>query len=211
MLLFIIISRLLWLVEIFIKKGRNMKRFDLKSIIVGLVIGIIGSSIIFTAGEIKPTGINNNTKVAVAASAEGIKSATLNSDKVYFNGNLVDLKNPLVTIIKDGSSKPQLYMPMTELLEYMHFKVEWNSKNHAVYLTMKGQENPKNINVTSDISKNKADAQAIEIIQKTGNWSYIEKYLPYMSPDGINKVVDIYNSKHINISEHKKASDYIKN
>ncbi|SFD24786.1 hypothetical protein [Clostridium uliginosum] len=190
-----------------------MKKFDFKSIVVGLVIGIIGFSIVFAAGERKLATISEKkvATVPVAEETEGIKSANINNDKVYFNGNEIKLKNPLVTIVKDGSSEAQLYMPMSELLEYMHFKVEWNSDDSSVYLTMNGQNNQKNMEVTPDISKNQADTEAIEIIQKTGNWSYIEKYIPDMSSNGIERAVEIYNSKHINISEHKKASDYIKN
>jgi len=100
---------------------------------------------------------------------------------------------------------------MSELLEYMQFKVEWNRKDNTVNLTMNGQKSNKNIDVTPDSSDNQVDKKAIDIIQKTGNWKYIEQYLPEMSADGIKKVVEIYNSKHMNPSEHKNASDYIKN
>lgn len=213
-----------------------MIKFDVKSIIVGLLIGIIGVSIVFLALGKKTMAINEKDVVAVTAAKE-IKSAAINNDKVYFNGNDIKLKKPLITIVKDGSSEPQLYMPMDELLEYMHFKVEWNSKNNAVYLTMNGQNNQENtgvipnisenktntesietieriqkgMEITADASNNEIDAEAIEIMKKTGNWSYIEKSLPHMTANGIEKVVEIYNSKRANSSEHKKAADYIKN
>lgn len=213
-----------------------MKKLDVKSIIVGLVIGIIGVSIGFVALGKKTVAISENEAVAVTA-AEEIKSAAINNDTVYFNGNDIKLKKPLVTIVKDGSSEPQLYMPMDELLEYMHFKVEWNSKDNAVYLTMNGQNNQENtevtpnisenetnteamettkriqkgMEITADASNNEIDTEAIETMKKTGNWSYIEKSLPQMTANGIEKVVEIYNSKRANSSEHKKATDYIKN
>jgi hypothetical protein len=113
--------------------------------------------------------------------------------------------------VKKGSSKHQLYMPMDELLEYMHFKVEWNTKDNAVYFIMNGQKNQENTEIKPNNSDNETDKEAIEVMQKTGNWGYIEKYLPCMSVDGIQKVVDIYNSKHPKESQHKNASDYIKN
>jgi hypothetical protein len=141
----------------------------------------------------------------------GIKSAEFNTCKVYYNGKDLGLKKPLVTIVKEGDSEPQLYMPMDEILEYMHFKVEWNTKDNAVNLIMNGQNKQENIDIKPNSSDNENDKEAIEIMQKTGNWGYIEKYLPYMSADGVGKVVDIYNSKHSNVTEHKKASDYIKN
>ncbi|WP_010291785.1 hypothetical protein [Clostridium senegalense] len=201
-----------------------MKKFDIKSIVVGLAIGIIGASVVFTVGKIKTntkasdvfvteekksTTITND-QLSTIPVAEGIKSAAITNDKVYFNKNEIKLKDPLITIVKDGSSEAKLYIPMSEFLEYMNFKVEQNSKDSSVNLTMNGENSPKDMEVASDISKNEADAKAIEIIQKTGNWGYIETYLPHMTADGIERVVEIYNSKHINSSEHKKASDYIK-
>lgn len=205
-----------------------MRKFDFKSILVGLGIGVIGVSILFISAE-KISAIREKKTMAapvteekkmasisdeknkVVAAEEGIKSASINNSKVYFNGNEINLKKPLVTVVKDENSEAQLYMPMDELLEYMHFKVEWNSKDNAVYLTMNGQNNQENLEGTADIPQNEADSKAIEIMQNTGNWGYIENYLPHMSDDGIKKVVEIYNSKHINQSEHKKATDYIKN
>lgn len=198
-----------------------MKKFDIKSIIIGFAIGAIGVSVVFAAVGKMPTAANEKKTVAASSesangkndnvpSGEAVKSAVINNDKVYFNGKEIDLKKPLVTIEKDGESEPQLYMPMDELLEYMHFKVEFNNKDNAVYLTM-SQDNQQNAEAISSNSANEADAKAIDTIQKTGNWGYIEKYIPHMSADGIKQVVDIYNSKHSNPSEHKNASDYIKN
>jgi hypothetical protein len=206
-----------------------MKKFDVKSMVLGLGIGIIGALSVWGVQEIKSTTINkvndsavfatvgtkaaatSNSKVTNDFRAGETKVATISNAKVYFNGNEVKLKNPLITVSGDGSSEEQLYMPMSELLEYMQFKVEWNSKDSSVNLTMNGQDSNKNTEVTSYSSDNEIDTKAIEVIQKTGNWKYIEPYLSDMSADGITKVVEIYNSKHMNPSEHKKASDYIKN
>ena len=163
-----------------------MKKFDLKSVVMGIVIGTISMTTVFATG--------------------GIKSATYSSAKVYFNGETVPLKNSLVSITKEGSSKPQLYMPMKDVLEYMHFDVKWNSTNQSVNLTMKGS-NPQEVDFKS-LSENEVDEAALDIMQRTGNWSYIESYLPHMSKKGIKGVVDLYNSKHQNPSEHKNAVDY---
>lgn len=207
----------------------RMKKLDIKSIVVGLVIGVIGASSVFATGVIRPMAVNNgkeatviaveetksvpasNSKASNNATTGEIKSATVSDAKVYFNGNEVNLKNPLITVVRDESSEDQLYMPMSELLEYMQFKVEWNRNDNAVNLTMNGQSSNKIIDITPDSSNSQVDKKAIDIIQKTGNWKYIEQYLPEMSADGIKKVVEIYNSKHMNPSEHKNASDYIKN
>ena len=83
-------------------------------------------------------------------------------------------------------------------------------KDNCLYLTM-GQYNGGNSEFLYDTPEGETDIdnKAIDIIQKTGNWTYIEPYLPYMSNEGIKNVVDIYNSKHMDVSEHKNASDYI--
>lgn len=167
-----------------------MKRYDIKSLAAGIIIGIIGVTTVFAAG--------------------GIKSAAYSNAKVYFYGEEVLLKNPLVTIVKDGSSEGQLYMPMRDLLEYMQFNVQWNSKDGSVNLTMNGDNNNKDPEAPTGISENEADTTALDIMQRTGNWSYIEQYLKDMTEDGIEKVIKLYNSKHIDPSEHKKASYYIK-
>lgn len=126
-----------------------MKKFDIKSLVVGLVIGTIGVSTVFAAEE--------------------IKSATISNAKVYFYGKEVKLKKPLIEIVKTGSSESQLYMPMSELLEYMQFKVEWNNKDSSVNLTMNGNNSNKNMEVTPDISKNQADTKASDYIQESKN------------------------------------------
>ncbi|SNS61301.1 hypothetical protein SAMN05446037_101476 [Anaerovirgula multivorans] len=169
-----------------------MKKIHIKSLVLGLVIGIVGITTVFSTSE--------------------IKSATFSDSKVYFYGNEIPLKNSLVLIEKEGNSDAQLYMPMKELLEYMQFNVQWNSSDSSVNLTMNaynGYDNSNNANIPLDIETTDADKKALDIIQRTGNWGYIEPYLPYMSSDGIKKSVEIYNSKHMNPSEHKKASDYI--
>lgn len=213
-----------------------MIKFDVKSIILGLVIGVIGVSIVFVGLGGKTVAISEKEAVAVTEEKK-IRSAAINNDKVYFNGNDIKLKKTLVTIVKDGDTEPQLYMPVDELMEYIHFKVEWNRNDNAVYLTMNGQNNQESIEstpnisenetnteaiettkriqkgmeITADASNNEIDAEAIETMKKTGNWGYIEKHLPHMTANGIEKVVEIYNSKRANSSEHKKATDYIKN
>ncbi|WP_432405534.1 hypothetical protein [Wukongibacter sp. M2B1] len=182
-----------------------MKKFQIKSLILGLLLGIIGTSLVL--------GASKTSEASTISSLEKIESAAFSNSKVYFYGKEISLKNPLVIIRKDGSSETQLYMPMRELLEYMQFNVEWNSEDSSVNLTMNGYtgyDNHNNTAIPSTITKNEADIKALDIIQKTGNWQYIEPYLPHMSTDAIEKVVEIYNSKHINSSEHKKASDYIK-
>lgn len=55
---------------------------------------------------------------------------------------------------------------------------------------------------------NSVDAQVLDIMQRTGNWSYVAPYLTMMSNSGIDAVVNCYNSKHFDPKEFKNASDY---
>lgn len=147
--------------------------------------------------------------VSANAAVTSIRSAEYSPAKVYFYGEEIPLKDSLVLITAEGEANGKLYMPVRELLEYMNFQVEWDNKDKAVYLTMNG--NTGN-NGTADnldaLPQNEADETALDIMQRTGNWSYIEPYLPYLSREGIDAVVASYNSKHMNPSEHKRASDY---
>lgn len=204
-----------------------MKKFDLKSIIIGTLIGIIGFSSVFYFvdknkahlhdEEIKSSIVAQNTKSNDPVKKsdnisidENITNAEFNNSKVYFNGEEICLKKPLITITKNDDSESQLYIPADEILEYMNFNVNWNKKDNCLYLTM-GQYNGETSELLYDTPGGKTDIdnKAIDIIQKTGNWTYIESYLPYMSEKGIKNVVNIYNSKHMDVSEHKNASDYI--
>lgn len=154
-----------------------MKKFDIKSLILGFIIGTIGITTIFAAG--------------------GIKSAEFNSSKVYFYGKEVPLKSQLVSIVKDGESNVQIYMPMKELLEYMNFVVEWNKEDNSINLTMKG--NNGNINYDpSKLSPSEADKKCLTLMEGSGTWGpEINMLIPYMTPDGVEKVVTIYLDRHL--------------
>lgn len=120
------------------------------------------------------------------------------------------LKKPLITIKEDSTSLDELYMSVDEILKFMNFDVKWNKDDNSLYLNIGSNTAPfDSQDLPSNLSSSESDSKAIEIIQNTGNWNYVEKYLPTMSEDGIRQVVDIYNSKHPNEAEHKKASDYL--
>lgn len=138
---------------------------------------------------------------------EKIQSATYLSAKVYFNGEEIPLKRSLVQVSSNDGSDTVLYMPMQELLEYMNFQVEWKAGDNRVDLTMNGYGGQRTED-PAGLPQNETDQTALDIMQRTGNWGYIEPYLPYMSKTGIDAVVACYNSKHMNVQEHKKAADY---
>lgn len=140
---------------------------------------------------------------------EKIQSASYLPAKVYFNGEEVSLERPLVQVSSNDGSDPVLYMPMQELLEYMNFQVEWNARDNRVDLKMNGYSGQKTED-PAGLPQNETDRTALDIMQRTGNWGYIEPYLPFMSNAGIDAVAASYNSKHMNVQEHKRAADYYK-
>jgi len=175
-----------------------MKKLDRRS----LFIGFLMSTLMFAC----LTGGFAETKLG------SIKSAKYTDSKVYFNGEEIPMEYALVELVKDGSDETKLYMSVREILEYMNFQVHWQAHDGSINLTMNQTDDHKTWTkkIPSDITKIDADKEAIDLITKTGNWSYVEAYLDYMTEDGISKVVEIYNSKHQNSNEHKKTSDYIK-
>lgn len=155
-----------------------MKQFDLKSLFAGLIIGTIGVTTVFAA--------------------TGIKSATFSNSKVHFNGQEIPLKNQLVAVVKEGSKDAQLYMPMRELLEYMQFNVEWNSKDSSVNLTVKEFSGFNNDTAYKTYTPEEADKKGIEMMDNSGTWGQeIESLFPYMTPAGVEKVVSIYLERHL--------------
>lgn len=169
-----------------------------------IYLGIITVSVAAGFGA----SILNFTAVAEETLNQGkVPSASYLSSAVYFDGEEVPLKSSLVQVSSVDGSDPVLYMPMQEILEYMNFQVEWNARDNRVNLTMNGYGGQKT-EESAGLPQNETDQTALDIMQRTGNWGYIEPYLPYMSNAGIDAVVASYNSKHMNASEHRKASDY---
>lgn len=177
-----------------------MKKLDLKSLFVGIVIGI------FCVGG-----------AYAATNHPNIEKATYNDYKVFFYNEEIKLSAPLLEVQEEGSDYMKLYVPVREVLEYLNLNVDYDKEEMSLKLTM-NSNNPLNIgnlgnfgNIgTAIVSDGDKDAQAIQLMQKTGNWSYVEPLLKDLSDDAIRKVVDIYNSKHQDVAEHKNAEDYIK-
>jgi len=197
-----------------------MKKFSVQSMLIGFILGVVGMTGAF----------------AVFAAAE-ISSANFSTARVYFYGQEVPLENSLVLITKGGETSASMYMPVRELLEYMNFIVEWDGANNVINLTMRGNpgtgtNNSMNQNASSNstspqawsgqgvyaggyneppssLSQTEAGRRAIDIMQRTGNWSFIEPYLPHISNEDIQTVVSIFNSKRPNHpGQHRQASDY---
>lgn len=94
-----------------------MKKFDVKSVVLGFVIGIT-----VIAG------------VTTAFAANGIKSAALSHAKVTLDGTAVPLHQSLAVITKDDGKDAELYMPVGELLQYLGYTVNWDRTKDTVDL-----------------------------------------------------------------------------
>lgn len=190
-----------------------MKKMHYRSVLTGFVAGALCMSLTFAGG----------TKFTASPS----------SVKLKMFGEEIPMSSPVLNVVKDNKGKAVRYVPLDELLDYMNLEgtlskdgktiaigidSKWmsngmnNGMNNGSYTYQKNYLSPDEVAAVSEyfqgLTQEEADAEAIDLIQKTGNWRYVESYLPLMSHKGIDKVVKIYNSKHPNKSEHKKASDY---
>lgn len=61
---------------------------------------------------------------------------------------------------------------------------------------------------STEIGFNDVDSAALTLLDYCGNWELTENYIPNMSKEGIDRLVELYNRKnHYNL-EKKNASDY---
>ena len=91
-----------------------MKKFDVKSMVAGIIIGTLGITTVFAA--------------------TGIQSANLSNTKVTLNGNSLPLSKSLVSITMDHEQKANLYVPADELLEKLGYTVNYDSVKDTVDL-----------------------------------------------------------------------------
>jgi hypothetical protein len=57
--------------------------------------------------------------------------------------------------------------------------------------------------------KNETDKKALDIMQRTGNWSYVEPLFTDMTPEGVQAVVNLYIQKTGNYKKAESALPYI--
>lgn len=72
-----------------------------------------------------------------------------------------------------------------------------NNGGASIYYTVK------------DSLTNETDKRALEIMQKTGNWKYVEPLFPSMTSEGVQAVVNLYIEKTGNYKQAEKALPYI--
>lgn len=92
-----------------------MKKIEFKSMILGFIIGTL-------------------TITSVSATTISIKTAKYNDTKIIYNGNELNLSQPIITVINEGSQYGSNYMPIRYVLENMGYNVEWDGKNNAVLI-----------------------------------------------------------------------------
>ncbi len=91
-----------------------MKKFDIKSLVAGVIIGTLGITTVFAA--------------------TGIKSATLSNTKVTLNGASLPLSKSLISITRDNEQNASLYVPAYELLEKLGYTVNYDDVKNTVDL-----------------------------------------------------------------------------
>lgn len=168
-----------------------MKKFDVKSLMTGIIIGAIGITTAFASG--------------------GIQSASFSTSKLYLNGEEIPLKSPLVAIVKDGETDAQLYMPVRESLEHLNFTVTWHPEVNSVHIASdtkptqndKSQttgsiailEKLKNIKITKQANRkiSVAESNTLNIKEVTTDevWEKMNMQIFYVS-DNISEAYVLY-------------------
>lgn len=64
-------------------------------------------------------------------------------------------------------------------------------------------------NLESSDLQNETDKKALDIMQKTGNWSYVEPLFPSMTSEGVQAVVNLYIQKTGNYKKAEAALPYM--
>lgn len=91
-----------------------MKKFDVKSLVAGIIIGTLG--------------------ITTAFAATGIKSAILSNAKATINGDSLPLSKPLIWVTMDNEQNASLYVPANELLEMLGYAVNYDGVKNTVDL-----------------------------------------------------------------------------
>ena len=91
-----------------------MIKFDVKSLVAGVIIGSMG--------------------ITTAFAATGIKSALLSNTEVTLNGNSLPLSGPLISVTMDDEQNASLYVPANELLEKLGYTVNYDGEKNTIDL-----------------------------------------------------------------------------
>ncbi|MDD3251423.1 MAG: hypothetical protein PHV18_02565 [Lachnospiraceae bacterium] len=89
-----------------------MKKFDIKSLVAGIIIGTLG--------------------ITTVNAATGIQSAVLNNTKLMLNGISLPLDKSLISVTMDDEKDVILYAPVNELFEKLGYTVNFNNEKNMV-------------------------------------------------------------------------------
>lgn len=91
-----------------------MKKFDVKSLVGGIIIGTLGITTVFAATGIKSTSLSNTT--------------------VTLNGTSLQLGKSLISVVMDNEHNASLYVPANELFEKLGYTVNYDDVNNTIDL-----------------------------------------------------------------------------
>lgn len=93
-------------------------KLHLKSLFAGLIIGSMGISSVFASNLLY------------------IKSAQFNKTKIIYNGKELDISStPMISVIKEGETNINNYMPVRSVLEQLGYNVSWDSSKNSIIVT----------------------------------------------------------------------------
>lgn len=175
-----------------------MKKVHSKSFKLGLLIGTI--------------------VIIIAFAGKGIRAVEHEKVKVSIDGTMIPLENSLSSGVKEHENDEETYMTVKAILEYLGYDVEWNDSNRSIDISTKTTDStyvsetmkiPTQNETGKNVAKNETDKEALEIMQKTGNWSYVEHLFPSMTSEGVEEVVALYIKKTGNYKQAEEALIYI--
>lgn len=91
-----------------------MKKFDIKSLTAGIIIGTVGMTTVFASS--------------------GIKSVNLSNMNITLNGVPLPLGKPMLSVTMDNEQNASLYVPANELLINLGYHIDYDSENNSINL-----------------------------------------------------------------------------
>ncbi len=106
-----------------------MKKFDVKSLVAGIIIGTVGVTTVFAASS--------------------IKSVNLSSMKVTLNHVSFPLSKPLLAVTMENEQDESVYAPVNELLTNLGYGVNYDVENNTIDLIPQNSISQVNIDKSS--------------------------------------------------------------
>ncbi len=91
-----------------------MKKFELKSLIAGIIIGTTGITTVFAAST--------------------IKSANISNMNITLNGISIPLSKPLVSVAMENEQAESVYVPLNELFVNLGYGINYDIESNTIDL-----------------------------------------------------------------------------